>query len=164
MPNSHERKSKEESKGSSELCNERGEWVEKYFFLGPRPVWGAPKYDPSWGWFAVDFWHHFSVGRCKSVFVIGTWLLTASYFKYLERFRIHELSVNLLKFLKLFFRFTIVEILRTPFVPRKPAAHFLWEFLFCAGRVAKDTHLLPSGESESFWRSQKKLGIMISSW
>ena len=48
LPNWHKRKSKEESKGSTELGDERGEWVEKDFFLSPCSVRRAPEYDPAW--------------------------------------------------------------------------------------------------------------------
>ena len=138
MPNSHKRKSKEEPKGASKLCYEWSERVEKDFFLSPSSCRSAPEYDPAWCRIAVEFWHHFSVGCCKSVFNVAAGHFTASHLKYIKRFCIDEIFVDLLKTLKLAFRLTNIAILCAPFVPRKPAAHFFWEFLLCARRVAKD--------------------------
>ena len=138
MPKGHKRKSKEEPEGASKLCYEWSERVEKDFFLSPSPCRSAPERNPAWCWIAEEFWHHLSVGCCKSVFIITAGHFTAGHPKYIKGFRIDEIFINLLKMLKLAFRFTNIPIVCTPSVPRKPAAHFFWELFLCAKRVAKD--------------------------
>ena len=41
MPDCHERKSKEKTKGATKLSNEGGDWVNKDFFLHPGLMGGG---------------------------------------------------------------------------------------------------------------------------